>query len=182
MTDPAGSSQLSTGDATSVAWLISFGDLLTLLVCFFLVLTPWSTHSKENKKAQNQGVASHNHKADQSGIPFASRPRGLSSDLIADIPIVKSKLVAAPQGLRAEIVSRIGSVAAENAGKATRIIVRLCDPKARAQALNMLKSMEMEWFRAGHSVQVELAHECEERTDLDLGLDEVVGRILIVDE
>jgi hypothetical protein len=29
------------GHAASIVWSISFGDLLTLLVCFFLVLTPW---------------------------------------------------------------------------------------------------------------------------------------------
>jgi hypothetical protein len=44
------------GSAASDIWFISFGDLLTLLVCFFLVLTPKDSLSGESPE-RNQGVS-----------------------------------------------------------------------------------------------------------------------------
>jgi hypothetical protein len=43
----------SAGNAASIVWSISFGDLLTLLVCFFLVLTPWDKlKARQNSKEE----------------------------------------------------------------------------------------------------------------------------------
>lgn len=46
----------SAGNAASIVWSISFGDLLTLLVCFFLVLTPWDKMKARYNSKEEQVV------------------------------------------------------------------------------------------------------------------------------
>ena len=46
--------QSSSSSAASIVWSISFGDLLTLLVCFFLVLTPWDALNRQQNHEQLQ--------------------------------------------------------------------------------------------------------------------------------
>ena len=77
----------SDGTPGSVVWYISFGDLLTLLLCFFLVLTPWDrlkggAHSQSGQAFSSQSTPNISH-----GIAFASDPSLRGSDLVADIPV-----------------------------------------------------------------------------------------------
>lgn len=175
-------SRPSIGDAASLAWLISFGDLLTLLVCFFLVLTPWSARHDESERAQYQHVTSQAAFAEKDGISLANRPLGQKFDLIAVIPIVKSKLLSAPEALGVEIVSRLESISGESGNEAGLMIVSLCDQQLRAEAFNVLHSISPERFHNGHAPQLELSHDCEGVTESGLGADKVVGNIRIVRE
>jgi len=75
------------GAPGSVVWYISFGDLLTLLLCFFLVLTPWDQLNKGGKSQSAQGFSVQNTPPDPRGIPFASDPTLKGSDLLSEVPI-----------------------------------------------------------------------------------------------
>lgn len=79
----------------SVVWFISFGDLLTLLVCFFFVLTPWDRlkPGANNKSSQALETESRgeSHSVEQGGISLATHSlKDLAKDsvvLLAEVPI-----------------------------------------------------------------------------------------------
>ena len=77
----------SDGTPGSVVWYISFGDLLTLLLCFFLVLTPWDRLKGGAVSQSGQVFSNQNKPARSGGIAFASDPSLRGSDLLADIPV-----------------------------------------------------------------------------------------------
>jgi hypothetical protein len=86
----------SDGTPGSVVWYISFGDLLTLLLCFFLVLTPWD-RLKSGGNSQSEQVVSNQNKPVQSrGIAFASEPSLRGSDLLAEIPVFAGDWTGVP--------------------------------------------------------------------------------------
>jgi hypothetical protein len=75
------------GAPGSVVWYISFGDLLTLLLCFFLVLTPWDQLKAKGNSQSGQGFSLQNDVRNKRGIPFASDPSLRGSDLLSEVPI-----------------------------------------------------------------------------------------------
>ena len=77
----------SDGTPGSVVWYISFGDLLTLLLCFFLVLTPWDRLKGSALSQSGQAFSNQNKSEMSRGIAFASDPSLRGSDLVADIPV-----------------------------------------------------------------------------------------------
>ena len=77
----------SDGTPGSVVWYISFGDLLTLLLCFFLVLTPWDRLKGSALSQSGQAFSNQNKPEVSRGIAFASDPSLRGSDLLADIPV-----------------------------------------------------------------------------------------------
>jgi flagellar motor protein MotB len=75
-----------TNDQSSVVWFISFGDLLTLLLCFFLVLTPWERLSKPPNAESRQHIKESEQRASAFGTSFASKTRRVSK-ILAEVPI-----------------------------------------------------------------------------------------------
>jgi len=82
-----------TNDQSSVVWFISFGDLLTLLLCFFLVLTPWDRLSKPPNPESRQHIEESGQRTSASGTSFASKTRRVSK-ILAEVPIFED-----PDGL-----------------------------------------------------------------------------------
>lgn len=84
--------------AASVAWSISFGDLLTLLVCFFLVLTQSTVFTPAQSPKDRQVILSSD----------VAQPAGTSFATVAEVAEVPRKEPRAPT-LRIEIPrSRVG--------------------------------------------------------------------------
>ncbi len=79
------SGPLSDAEQNAMVWSISFGDLLTLLVCFFFVLTP-GLLPRQVQNVQNGALTSTNTPEFQSGTAFASSPLGVAG-------VVRSKLL-----------------------------------------------------------------------------------------
>lgn len=78
----------SEGQPGSVVWFISFGDLLTLLLCFFLVLTPWDRLKSAPKAQSLPDVTSQPAMISQSGTTFASDPLLRGSVVKLEFPIL----------------------------------------------------------------------------------------------
>lgn len=68
------------------AWFISFGDLLTLLVCFFLLLTPRVSHIAEQSQS-NQLVSEERLRRQIPGTDLASTSLVLQGDVPEAVPV-----------------------------------------------------------------------------------------------
>ena len=84
----------SDGQPGSVVWFLSFGDLLTLLLCFFLVLTPWDRLNQVKNAQSLQGSSAQNPIISQSGTTFASDHPLRGSVLSREIPILAREVSA----------------------------------------------------------------------------------------
>ena len=71
----------------SVVWYISFGDLLTLLLCFFLVLTPWSRSPTAQNEQSKQRLSSEQSLASPDGTTFALGRNLKGSVLLSEVPV-----------------------------------------------------------------------------------------------
>jgi len=80
------------GSSASIAWSISFGDLLTLLVCFFLVLTQHGLVMPDNS-AKDEPVTSAAVQVQRRGTELASQHSRSSS-----IPSVRVVITQPPGG------------------------------------------------------------------------------------
>lgn len=65
---------------SSDSWFISFGDLLTLLVCFFLLLTPQARTASANNKLNHWDNSGLTMELD-TGTDFAPRDRDLAQNV-----------------------------------------------------------------------------------------------------
>jgi len=84
MRNPRPISELSASQVGSISWFISFGDLLTLLVCFFLLLTPQLADHR-GQAQRKQGLTRIAQAGQMSGISLASRVldvKGASSEVV----------------------------------------------------------------------------------------------------
>lgn len=145
--------QTRSGEAASIVWSISFGDLLTLLVCFFLVLTPWDKLKIPPKPQKTQDVGALPMSMDLVGINLAPLPvddesieKAVASEshgtlitrdefsprdrkvaLAAEIPLfekdVKLLSISGIENLRASIGRELSS----DAAKSTSVLIRVCD-------------------------------------------------------
>ena len=120
-------------DTASVVWFISFGDLLTLLVCFFLLLTPWGGRHEPLKISKNQEVTVGSHVAEADGTSFAYRPVGQKYMLLAEVPLLKSDLSSQPRVTREELTSVLRKYSTAGKDRSTSLFVRICDQSVRSE-------------------------------------------------
>lgn len=103
-------------DSKSNSWLLSFGDLLTLLLCFFIFTVMTTEHS--NKKL----ATGKSHSID--GIVLADRTRKV---------VVKienreiSNIVNDREFLRKKIIGEVSSLKDLQKADIKRVLVRICD-------------------------------------------------------
>ena len=191
--DPAGSSNASP-QSGSVVWFISFGDLLTLLVCFFLVLTPWDKLQKveENKAIQEVKVAPKGLEGLGTTLAFnatsATTPDGVMAGhdprfrLLAEIPIYLfqvgqpslSGLNSLAESISGEL-KRVGSAA-------TSIVIRLCDDTINVEEVTMTVGRLVEAERL-RNVQIAVGFptaRCDESDVMRPVTDTVVGMVTVV--
>ena len=82
----------------TVVWFISFGDLLTLLLCFFLVLTPWKDLAKRSDTAKKQEVSDALGSQGAVGITLAAVPAREEPRTVAEVPLY-DELVGSRDGV-----------------------------------------------------------------------------------
>lgn len=150
----------SLGSSTSsVSWMISFGDLLTLLVCFFLLLTP-QVNSGVLDPEPNQEVNSSRDQRHSIGTDLASKVFVVKDAPLEVMPIWRSrekegvsggKLV--DQQWRSDMLKRVA------AGSKARI--EMCDVLAEREILTeTLKDLRGSDVQASR-VQFELGANCD---------------------
>ena len=172
------SMQHASSQPGSVVWFISFGDLLTLLLCFFLVLTPWEKLRPTTNLKIKQDVVPAARIGTQLGTVFASSDIQGQSPIMAEIPIHAehvsgeslSGLVSLANALQREL-----DPFAEGAHSLT---VTVCDPSVdRVRALADIARLTREFDRKGVGVGIEVASDCDRIEILRPTTAKVVGVI-----
>lgn len=166
------------GQPGSVVWFISFGDLLTLLLCFFLVLTPWDRLQKVKDPQSLQHISSQTAGSDQNGIAFASDSHLKGSVVKLEVPIfarqwgekdVLTPIDALEQELR--------SVASRNG----RAEVLVCSShEDRARVVLGVGGVLRRSLGSDVAIRFVVSSSCEDVHVTAPVTDEVVGRIRIL--
>jgi flagellar motor protein MotB len=170
----------SAGQPGSVVWFISFGDLLTLLLCFFLVLTQWDRLKNDSKSQSFQ-------RSSPSLTGAISGGTTLASDLNLKGSVVKLELPIFAKDVDGDDVEVLKL---DNIEQELRRVVRdgsraeilLCSP-VEDRAHVVLEVEEM--FKRGNGTDVPRKFTVSRSCDNDARLlvpvtERVVGRIRIL--
>lgn len=167
----------SDGQPGSVVWFISFGDLLTLLLCFFLVLTPWD-RLKDPAKGQSL----------QEGMPKSGEGFKGGTTFAPDLPlrgsVVKRELPIFTTELEMEdgaIVALLEKELSEVSLTEDRIEVLICAPvEERARVAHGIDQALRRVGCTDASVRFLVTTRCDDSQVLDPVTDRYVGRVRVL--
>jgi flagellar motor protein MotB len=153
-----------TSDVVSVpggeAWFISFGDLLTLLVCFFLLLTPQAP-SNAGTLQTNQQVSANPGVSLNSGTDLASLPLDPTSSVTGVVPIWRDSLVVAGQARERNERSAVWLWELRRSlERGQGVVVKLCDPAVEQEVVSEVAGELTNRIGAVGRVQFEVDPEC----------------------
>jgi hypothetical protein len=164
------------GDNASVVWFISFGDLLTLLLCFFLCLTPWDRLGKVAKSEPKQDVAENPQSVSSFGTSFASKARRVSK-IVAEVPVFEKA-----DGQVDLATIRHGVTAALLGDKHLAVTLKVCEPTESRQSLLEVLGQEVKTVVGEDtSITFEVLGNCEGSSLLAPVTEKVVAAIRIVE-
>jgi hypothetical protein len=169
------SSESARDDQAATVWFISFGDLLTLLVCFFFVLTPQLTfnrdesETKEGLKVLGKGVAAH-------GTRFAYPPLGDTGVVRAQSPAEAFERADIRQAdWRRELTQLWESYRMRGAVNPLDVSIRLCSGNDQQHiAATMLHEIERSRKQL-RSWSLELAASCDRDLAESMSSEKVVA-------
>lgn len=165
----------------SVVWFISFGDLLTLLLCFFLVLTPWEHLAGVVGGEKIQVVAAKSQPIQPSGTSLAEQSARKEPELLAEIPL-RAELASSQDGVaEAKFLAALEDALLEHRGAAgISLQVAVCAPHGEpAEALaRVLPLVAARQFSHLH-LEVEVGAGCQESNGTEGSEAVAVGRLKI---
>ncbi len=165
------------GQPGSVVWFISFGDLLTLLLCFFLVLTPWDRLKEGGKSKSLQSSTSTLSAHPQHGTTFASDLPLRGSVVKHELPIFSRELEMDD----AEMFGVLEKELVEVAPSHDRIEVLVCSPpEERARVVYGLGEVFKRIVGKDVSVRFHVTQRCEANAVLVPVTERYLGRIRIL--
>lgn len=172
----------SSGDGQpgSATWFISFGDLLTLLLCFFLVLTPWDRLKARNQSQSSQAVSAQNAPLRADGTTFA-----LDLPLRGSVTILEAPLLSNDWGIVADEAPGFPLDAVEAAVRGVDVTkgiasVLVCDHNVdRVAIFREVGEVIRRVSGDGVAVVLEVSEDCENPPLLKPVTEKVVGRIRI---
>lgn len=166
----------------SVVWFISFGDLLTLLLCFFLVLTPWDQLSRSPADKGSQGVTSQTRLERPAGTSLAHQPPRGEPELLAEVPVY-SGLMASHDGVaEAKLLAALEDGLRPHRGTpGLTMKVVLCPGAAdqRGSLLGKVLPLVASPGFAQAALEVEVAAACDEGAAPNGGEDLAVGSVKV---
>lgn len=165
--------------SASLVWLISFGDLLTLLVCFFLVLTPW--HLLRSSVESTNGVitGASDHRAPH-GTSLANSSVGPKVGVVSEVPIERHQF-ADERGRALFTTTLIGALTNDQALNAG-IRVRMCSDSGFEETIRSVMSIVTQHKRVTQGVSIELLGTCDQVEVLYPTTAAVAGSIRLVRE
>jgi len=163
--------------AASTAWLISFGDLLTLLVCFFLVLTQWRTESLPNS-TRKSSVHTPLRGNVGPGTPFAESTVGRSEGVVVEMPVLGPSPLIEEDAARQSLRRNVQSVA--TLGNA--VVFRVCDGEPGYGALHQFGSFVRESIDPPVVFRIEVVGDCRSFDVAYPTTGEVVGAVRFLKE
>jgi hypothetical protein len=181
MNSPSSRSHQGSPSAANLVWLISFGDLLTLLVCFFLVLTPWSKVSF-GAHATKQPVNSTLDSERLPGIAFANRSLGrtTSSEPLGEFVLTRNVFGAGQETGLQEVIESVARKVSEGKSGKTRMILEICTTFPPREVLRRVGGGLAERLKAQVALEVEIDGECRAVKGRYPHIENTVGVIRIV--
>ena len=168
----------SEGQPGSVVWFISFGDLLTLLLCFFLVLTPWDRLKKSSNAQSLPTVTGQSEVSASHGTTFASDLSLRRSVITLELPLFEGEGALGRDGSSSVALSKELTRAMPSGG---RIDVLVCSgPDDRAAVVRFVGEAVERSFARRVSARFVVRRACEESQVLAPVTNKVVGRIRIL--
>lgn len=165
-----------SGDNASVVWFISFGDLLTLLLCFFLCLTPWDRLGKEINSETKQDVAENPESVSSFGTSFASKARRVSK-IVAEVPVFEKA-----DGQIDLAAIRHGVSTASRGDNHLAVTLKVCEPRVSRQSLLEVLGHEVKALVGEDTrIDLEVLGSCEGSSLLAPVTEKVVAAIRIVE-
>ena len=169
---------VSDGQPGSVVWFISFGDLLTLLLCFFLVLTPWDRLKKSPNSQSLPAVTVPSTDLPQTGTTFASDLPLRGSVIKLELPLFKGADSISGEGVSPENLSAELTRAMPSDGRVDVLICGGVDD--RAALVRYVGETFERAFGSARAVRFVVRRACDVSQVLAPVTGEVVGRIRIV--
>jgi hypothetical protein len=144
----------------SISWFISFGDLLTLLVCFFLLLTPRLAMQREQMQRQ-QGFSNSTESLQILGTDLASRKSDVKGTSVGSVPVWQSDLGLTDEArssgsLRADWVSLL----VDKVSQGAIATVQVCDAESEKEVLSQVMRELVVVGTSASRVTFELEAEC----------------------
>jgi flagellar motor protein MotB len=161
----------------SISWLISFGDLLTLLFCFFLVLTPRLGGISTNQSG-NSEVSSI--KADDmpTGTRLANQHQEAPEVLVASAPILFSKVYSLQgEERRQQFESAFELLKRRKGTLPSRATVRVCESSSSAENVIDLYAAARKIYGELRSIEFEYVTRCD-RAAFPVGSDEDLAAVI----
>ncbi len=179
-TGNSGRSASATQPASTV-WFISFGDLLTLLLCFFLVLTPWGRLSSRDVSPKNQTVTPFEGTGGGLGTTLAGSTARETPRVVAEIPLFEEVATSDSPVARALLLAALedglrGHLAAD--GLVMTVVA--CSPEAgRQEVVRRVVPLALSPEFARMSLRIELLTSCAEARILRPTTRKVVGTVRV---
>jgi hypothetical protein len=168
----------SEGQPGSVVWFISFGDLLTLLLCFFLVLTPWDRLKKPPHVQSLRAVDGQSQASAGAGTTFAQDRLLRRSVIKLELPLFGDAGGLSGEGLSPAVLSEEIKRAMPSDGL---VDVLVCsDIDQRASVVRYVGEAFERSFGGRVSVRFVVKRSCDVSQVLAPITKNVIGRIRIV--
>jgi hypothetical protein len=156
---------------------------LTLLVCFFLVLTPWSKVDFSTS-ANQQAVTPILTTEQRPGTSLANRSLGLrtSSDQFGEFVLTRGVFTEGQEARLQEVIESASDEASKTQSATTRVILQICGTYPRADAIRRVGGGLTERLRERLSLEVEIDGECQVTQARHPHVENPVGVIRIIHE
>lgn len=169
---------------TGLVWLISFGDLLTLLVCFFLVLTPWAGTRQPSLLIQQQvnSVVAPN---GAPGTALASRSVGLSASrdrafVTREYVLTKSLVSDEHRKALREVLESVKRDSEESHVERARVLFAVCGEVNRTRVLQIVGTELSETLGDRLELEIEIESQCQTIQSRHSQVEDLVGSIALV--
>jgi hypothetical protein len=155
------SAQQRTSQPGSVVWFISFGDLLTLLLCFFLVLTPWDKLRAAANTKVKQEVGPISQEAGKLGIALASPVSREQASILAEVPIQAEHVSGESLSALVALMDALQQEVAPLRDRAHTLTVTVCDPSVdRLRVVAEVGKLAREFDKEASDIGIEVASDC----------------------
>lgn len=105
------------------AWHVTFGDLLTLLVCFFLVLTQ-GIATEPLKPPNKQGLTDGDKRTDKNGIAFANQEKTFGLEERRSLVVLEREVYSGQ--FKKRIAEVVPNCVDNSDRRKSSVLVRLC--------------------------------------------------------
>jgi hypothetical protein len=161
MGSPKFMSELSGSQLGSISWFISFGDLLTLLVCFFLLLTPRLGAQHEQIQSE-QGFGKARQPVQTSGTTLASSVsdvKGASSDFV---PVWRNDIRSGvSNGSSSDAQEGWVSALVDKTHQGAIATVQVCESESEVEVMSQAMEQLRVVDESASRVTFQLGAECE---------------------